>query len=50
MGWEGNRDKRRAEPGLLAVQGSTAKSGNNGGIRNLASVDGRSQEQNPGET
>lgn len=50
MGWQGNRDKRRAEPGLLDVQGSTAKSGNNGGNRNLASVDGRSQEQNPGET
>lgn len=50
MGWQGNRDKRRAEPSLLDVQGSTAKSGNNGGNWNLASVDGRSQEQNPGET
>lgn len=43
-------ETRRAEPGPLDVQGLTAKSGSNGGNRNLASVGGRSQERNPGET
>ena len=43
-------ETRRAEPGPLDVQGLTAKSGSNGGNRNLASVDRKSQERNPGET
>ena len=48
LGW--GAETRRAEPAPLDVPGLTAKSGSNGGNRNLASVGGRSQERNPGET